>query len=245
MNTLMKTLRTLALAGLLPVTLLMVPPAALAAFSGPGTATLSSGKSTLSFASQFIYQFPALGATVNSYGQAKLKGNFNNKNIRVLLPLAYANLNLVRGQKIPFYDFAHKGGFSMVQDTGDLVILFNNPSLRTSAACLTPSTQCLELGATFIVNGEVYDDIPNFAQTAYLDTAFEITSSNKITLNDINLFLTDAGAAAMNFFFKLSPTGDIYFTKGYPFGTLEINGAGARVICPPNLSYSKRREQCQ
>lgn len=243
----LRSLQKLALAAALPLSLLATSTATQAAFTGPGTVTLKGGKSTLNFHPQFLNQFPALGATLGKYGPATLKGNLNNQNIRIIFPLASATINpnptLVL--KPAFSDFEHRGGLTMDRYNGTLAVVFNNPSLRATTECLTPFTQCLELGATLIVNGSVYNNIPNFAQTANLNIPFQISQNNKIEIENVDLFLTDTGAAAMNTFFGLNPGGPIYFDKYFPFGSMTIKGTGAQVICPLYQQFNKNFQECR
>lgn len=243
----LRSLKQLALAAALPLSLLATSTVTQAAFTGPGTVTLKGGKSTLYFHPQFLNQFPALGATLGKYGPATLKGNLNNQNIRIVFPLASATLNpnpaLVL--KPAFYDFEHRGGMTMDRYNGTLAVVFNNPSLRATTDCLTPFTQCLELGATLIVNGSVYSDIPNFAQTPNLNIPFQISPNNKIEIDNVNLFLTQTGADAMNAFFGLNPGGPIYFDKNFPLGSMNIQGSGAQVICPLYQQFNKNYQECR
>jgi hypothetical protein len=239
------SLKKLALAAALPLSL-MAATSAQAAFTGPGTVTLKGGKSTLNFHPQFLNQFPALGASLGKYGPASLKGNLNNQNIRIIFPLASASINPTRTTTpASFYDFEHRGGMTMNRDDGSLSVVFNNPSLRASSDCLTPLTQCLELGATLIVNGEVYSDIANFAQTSNLNAPFQISGDNKVDIDNVVLYLTQTGANAMNAFFRLSPGGPIYFDKFFPLGTLNVQGTGAQVICPLYATFQRKYQECR
>ena len=144
---------------------------------------------------------------------------------------------------MPFYAFEHQGGLTMNRADGTLDVIFNNPSLRASSDCLTPSSQCLELGATLIVNGTVYSEVQNFAQS-YSLSGFQLKGSN-VKIDNVALYLTQDGANAMNAFFKLSQGGDIFFQQGYAFGTMNLNGSGYKVVCPPNTDYNKNRQECR
>ena len=213
------------------------------AFEGEGSITVSNGKSTLAFNPEFFNLFPTLGATLGSYGKATFEGSLNKQNQRITFPIAAATVNPSRAPQIPFYDFDHQGGLTMDRGDGTLSVVFNNPSLRTTADCLTPLAQCLELGATLISNGRVYGYLSNFAQSTEIN-AFQLKGGN-LRVDNVGLYLSDAGAIAMNEFFKLLPTGDIYFKKGYPFGTLNAVGKGFKVICPPGESYKKNPQECR
>lgn len=147
--------------------------------------------------------------------------------------------------KPAFYDFENRGGITMDRYNGTLAVVFNNPSLRATTDCLTPFTQCLEFGATLIVNGSVFSDIPNFAQSANLNAPFQISPDNKIEIDNVDLFLTETGANAMNAFFGLAPGGPIYFDKWFPFGSMNIKGTGAQVICPLNQQFNKNFQECR
>lgn len=243
MNTL-KFLGKLASAAVLPLALFLASPAT-QAFSGTGTVTLSGGSSTLNFSPQFFNLFSALGASLGKYGKATFKGSLNQQDLRIKFPLAAATLNPSRPliSTDPFYDFQHQGGLLMTRESPILSVVFDTPTLRTGISCWA-SARCLELGATLIVNGTVLDYVPDFAQNTTLPTSFPISSGNQLKLNDIDFFLTARGAELMNRFFGLKPSDDIFLTTGFPFGTLDIKGTGAKIICPPGTSYMKKYQQC-
>jgi len=214
------------------------------AFQGPGSVTLSRGKTTLTFSPEFFNLFPTLGATLGGYGKANFKGTLNKQNQRITFPIASGTLNPSR-QQIPFYEFGHQGGLTMNRADGTLNVIFNNPSLRSSSNCLTPApgSQCLELGATLIANGTVYGNVPNFAQSISLD-GFQL-KGNDVKIDNVSLFLTQEGADAMNLFFKLTQGGLVFFNKGSAFGTMNVNGTGYKVVCPPNTDYNRNRQECR
>ena len=236
------SLKRLSWSVVLPLTLTAVAPSS-QAFEGPGSVTVSNGKTTLTFSPQFFNLFPALGASLGGYGKAKFQGTLNKQDQRITFPVASGTLNSYRPGSIPFYDFDHQGGLTMNRGDGTLDVIFNNPSLRASSDCLTPSSQCLELGATLIVNGTVYMSISNFAQSANLP-GFQLKGSD-VKIDNVQLYLTQAGASAMNAFFKLSEGGDIFFQKWYEFGNLNLKGTGYKVVCPPNTDYNKNRQECR
>jgi hypothetical protein len=236
------SLKRLSWSVVLPLTLTAVAPSS-QAFEGPGSVTVSNGKSTLTFSPQFFNLFPALGATLGGYGKANFQGSLNKQNQRITFPIASGTLNPNRPPSMPFYAFEHQGGLTMNRDDGTLDVIFNNPSLRASSDCLTPSSQCLELGATLIVNGTVYLYVSNFAQSANL-SGFQL-KGNDVKIDNVPLFLTQAGANAMNAFFNLNQGGDIYFQKWYEFGVLNVKGTGYKVVCPPNTDYNKNRQECR
>lgn len=236
------SLKRLSWSVVLPLALAAVAPSS-QAFEGPGSVTVSNGKTTLTFSPQFFNLFPALGASLGGYGKAKFQGTLNKQDQRITFPVASGTLNSYRPGSIPFYDFDHQGGLTMNRGDGTLDVIFNNPSLRASTDCLTPSSQCLELGATLIVNGTVYISISNFAQSANLP-GFQLKGSD-VKIDNVQLYLTQAGASAMNAFFKLSEGGDIFFQKWYEFGNLNLKGTGYKVVCPPNTDYNKNRQECR
>jgi hypothetical protein len=236
------SLKRLAWAAVLPLSLAAVSTGSLA-FEGPGSITVSKGKSTLTFSPEFFNLFPALGASLGGYGKAHFQGNLNQQNQRITFPIASGTLNPYRPPSIPFYAFEHQGGLTMNRADGTLDVIFNNPSLRSSSDCLTPSSQCLELGGTLIVNGTVYGEVKNFAQSDTLN-GFQLKGSY-VKIDNVALYLTQDGANAMNAFFKLSQGGDIFFQKGYAFGTMNVNGSGYKVVCPPNTDYNKNRQECR
>ena len=214
------------------------------AFSGPGTVTLSGGKTELAMAPQFFNLFPSFGDNLDKYGEASKKGNLNKQNIRITFPLSSATLNPDRpGQTIGFYDFQHEGGMLMDRPGNGLSAIINTPSIHASKTCFA-SAQCLEMGAVLIVNGTVLEDVPNFAQSTSLPGSFQIERGNRVNLNNVQMFLTQRGADLMNAFFGLQPSGALYLQAGNQFGTLNISGRGANVICPPGKSYDNRYQQC-
>lgn len=214
------------------------------AFSGPGTVTLSGGKTELALARQFFNLFPSFGDNLDKYGEATRKGNLNKQNIRITFPLSSATLNPDRpGLPIGFYDFQHEGGMLLDRPSNDLSAIINTPSVHASKTCFD-SPQCLELGAVLIVNGTVMEEVPNFAQSRSLPGSFEIERGNKVNLNNIQMFLTQKGADLMNAFFGLQPGGALYLQVGNQFGTLNISGRGANIICPPGRTYDNRYQQC-
>ena len=214
------------------------------AFSGPGTVTLSGGKTELALAPQFFNLFPSFGDNLDKYGEATRKGNLNNQNIRITFPLSSATLNPDRPvQAIGFYDFQHEGGMLLDRPSNGLSAIINTPSVHASNTCFD-SPQCLELGAVLIVNGTVMEEVPNFAQSRSLPGSFEIERGNKVNLNNIQMFLTQKGADLMNAFFALQPGGALYLQTGNQFGTLNISGRGANVVCPPGKTYDNRYQQC-
>ncbi len=235
------SLKPLSWSVVLPLALAAVAPSS-QAFEGPGSITVSKGKSTLIFSPEFFNLFPALGATLGGYGKANFQGSLNKQNQRITFPIASGTLNPVRPEN-PFYAFEHQGGLTMSQVDNDLSVIFNNPSLRTSSDCLTPASQCLEFGATTIVNGRVYRYLTNFAQSISLN-AFQL-KGNDVKIDNVQLYLTQEGANVMNAFFKLNQGGDIFFQKGYAFGTMNLNGSGYKVVCPPNTDYNKNRQECR
>lgn len=235
-------LKRLAWAVVMPLSLASVSTGS-QAFDGPGSVTVSNGKSTLTFSPQFFNQFPALGASLGGYGKAKFQGSLNKQNLRITFPVASGTLNPYRPPSIPFYAFEHQGGFTMNRDDGTLDVIFDNPSLRASSSCLTPDLQCMELGATLIVNGRVFNYIPNFAQSAFLN-GFQLKGS-EVKMENVSLYLTQTGANAMNAFFNLSAGGLVFFQKGSEFGILNVKGTGYKVVCPPNTDYNKNRQECR
>ena len=235
-----KSIRNLAAAAILPMALFSVSPSH--AFSGPGTVTLSGGSTTLNFDRPFFNIFPALGATLGQYGKATFQGSLNQQNLRIKFPLAGATLNPVRLAKEPFYGFEHQGGLLMTGKFPALSVIFNTPTLEAATNCVK-SAQCLQLGATLIVDGTVLDYVPDFAQSTSLPS-LDISSGNKVNLTNISLLLTARGAQLMNAFFGLQPTNDLYFTAGFPFSKLDTKGTGAKVLCPPNTAYDKKYQQC-
>lgn len=235
------SLKRLSWSVVLPLTLTAVAPSS-QAFEGPGSVTVSNGKSTLTFSPEFFNLFPTLGATLGGYGKANFKGTLNKQNQRITFPIASGTINPLR-QQIPFYAFEHQGGLVMNREDNTLNVIFNNPSLRASSNCLTPASQCLELGATLIANGTVYGDVPNFAQSITLD-GFQL-KGNDVKIDNVSLYLTQEGADAMNVFFKLSQGGPVFFQKGYAFGTMNVKGTGYKVVCPPNTDYNRNRQECR
>lgn len=240
----LKFLANLASATVLPLALFLASPTT-QAFSGTGTVTLSGGSSTLNFSPQFFNLFSALGASLDRYGKATFKGSLNKQDLRIRFPLAAGTLNPSRPfiSKDPFYDLQHQGGLLMTRESPFLSVVFNTPTLRTGISCWA-STRCLELGATLIVNGNVFDYVPNFAQNTALPTSFPISSGNQVNIDKIEFFLTARGAELMNAFFGLKSSDDIFLTTGFPFGTLDIKATGAKIICPPGTSYIKKYQQC-
>lgn len=214
------------------------------AFSGPGTVTLSGGKTELALAPQFFNLFPSFGDNLDKYGEASKKGNLNRQNIRITFPLSSATLNPDRpDQAIGFYDFQHEGGMLMDRPSIGLSAIINTPSVHASNTCFA-SAQCLEMGAVLIVNGTVLDVVPNFAQSTSLPSSFQIERGNRVNLNNIQMFLTQRGANLMNAFFGLQQDGALYLQAGNQFGTLNISGRGANIICPPGRTYDNRYQQC-
>lgn len=217
------------------------------AFSGPGTVTLSGGKTELALAPKFFNLFPSYGQTLDKYGEASRKGNLNKQNVRITFPLSSATLNPDRpGQVIGFYDFQHEGGMLLERQSigpNGLSAILNTPSVRASNTCFA-SAQCLEMGAVLIVDGTVIDEVPNFAQSTSLPSSFEIEKGNKVNLNNVEMFLTQRGANLMNAFFALQQGGPLYLQTGSDFGTLNISGRGARVVCQPGKTYDDRYQQC-
>ncbi len=234
------SMQRLAWAAVLPLSLAAVSPSS-QAFEGRGTITVSSGKSTLTFSPEFFNLFPALGASLGGYGKAKFQGNLNRQDQRITFPLASGTLNPER--PTPFYAFEHQGGLTMNRANGTLDVIFNNPSLRASSDCLTPASECLELGASLIVNGTVYRYISNFAQSTSL-AGFQL-KGNEVKIDSVSLFLTEDGASAMNAFFKLNQGDDIFFQKGYGFGTINVKGTGYQVVCPLNTKYNRNLQECR
>ena len=68
---------------------------------------------------------------------------------------------------------------------------------------------------------------------------------NDVRIDQVVLYLTQEGASVMNNFFQLKDGDDIFFTKGFPFGTLNLKGTGYKVVCPPNTDYNKKRQECR
>ena len=235
------SLKRLAWAVVMPLSLAAVS-AESHAFEGPGTVTVSNGKSTLTFSPQFFNLFPALGASLGGYGKAKFQGSLNKQDQRITFPVASGTLNQVRPQ-VPFYAFEQQGGLTMNKVDGTLNVIFNSPSVHSSSDCLTPLATCLEFGATTIVNGRVYRYLENFAQSAVLND-FQL-KGNDVRIDQVVLYLTQEGASVMNNFFQLKDGDDIFFTKGFPFGTLNLKGTGYKVVCPPNTDYNKKRQECR
>lgn len=217
------------------------------AFSGPGTVTLSGGKTELALAPQFFNLFPSFGDNLDKYGEASKKGNLNRQNIRITFPLSSATLNPGRpDQAIGFYDFQHEGGMLMERQIigpSGLSAILNTPSVHVSNTCFA-STQCFEMGAVLIVDGTVLEEVPNFAQSTSLPSSFQIERGNRVNLNNIQMFLTQRGANLMNAFFGLQQDGALYLQPGNQFGTLNISGRGANIICPPGRTYDNRYQQC-
>ena len=217
------------------------------AFSGPGTVTLSGGKTELALAPQFFNLFPSFGDNLDKYGEATRKGNLNKQNIRITFPLSSATLNPDRpGQSTGFYDFQHEGGMLLERQIigpNGLSAILNTPSVHASNTCFA-STQCFEMGAVLVVDGTVLEEVPNFAQSKSLPGNFEIEKGNKVNLNNIEMFLTQRGANLMNAFFGLQPGGALFLQTGNQFGTLNISGRGANVVCPPGKTYDNRYQQC-
>ena len=227
--------------GLLSLVLLIITPN-LQAFSGPGTISLGGGSSTLLFAPEFFNQFPAFGASLDQFGKATFSGNLKQQNLKIRFPIATGTLDPSRDVRAPFYHVQHEGGLLMVRPNG-VSIIFDTPVLETGSVCAF-SNACWSLGATIIVNGTVSDYLPGFAQSSSLPSSIPVSLSNVVNLDPIELNLTANGANGMNLFFGLSPSSQVHFKAGSPFGTLTVRGTGARVVCPLNTRYNRLQQLC-
>ena len=213
------------------------------AFSGPGTVTLKGGKTTLYFAPQFFNIFPALGGKLDHYGKSTFKGNLNKQNLRVKFPLTSATLNPSRPDyPTGFINIEHQGGILMENPGTGMTVIMNSPGLHASDNCWA-SAQCLGLNAVVIKNGTVIGNVPNIAQNTYMLDSFTIKSGN-IKVKNLSMALTQQGATLMNEFFGLKSGDSLYLKEGSAFGTLEVDGKGAKILCPPGFSYIKKNQQC-
>lgn len=145
-----------------------------------------------------------------------------------------------------YYNVAHQGGWLLSRPGTGLYVVFDTPELQSTSGAdnCWLSSPCLQLGATLIVNGSVQSVVPNFAQSTSSYLTIPIKAGNQVNLNNIQLYLTQKGADLMNSFFALNQGGPITFAKGYPLGSLTVQGRGAKVICPPGLRYNQQAQQC-
>jgi hypothetical protein len=229
-------------ARLIALILVIVTPN-LQAFTGPGTVSLAGGSSVLQFSPEFFNQFPAFGASLGQYGKATFSGNLKQQNLRIRFPIATGTLNPSRDAQAPFYHIQHAGGLLMVRPNG-VSIIFDTPVLETGAVCAFSLT-CWSLGATIIANGTVSNYLPGFAQSSSLPSSIPVSLANTVHLDPIDLNLTPDGATGMNLFFGLTPSSQVHFKSGSPFGTLEVLGTGARVVCPLNAHYNRLQQLCK
>lgn len=214
------------------------------AFSGPGTVTLKSGKTTLNFAPQFFNIFPALGATLNDYGKSNFKGNLNKQNLRIKFPMTSATLNPSRPDyPNGFINIEHKGGLLMENPGTGMNVILNSPGLHASDNCWA-SAQCVGMNAVVVKNGTVIGNVPNIAQNTYMLDSFPIKNGG-IKLKNLSMALTKQGANLMNEFFGLKPGDSLLLKEGSAFGTFDVSGKGVKVTCPPGFTYVKKNQECK
>jgi hypothetical protein len=183
------------------------------------TYNIPSGQTTVAFSPQFFNLLPTLGAKVSKISPAKTKGSLNKQNLQAVFPITIGAVDTASN----IAQIGHRGGLTLMTNNNDKVQF----SAFSIDFALPPSTARV-MTALIVVNGAIVGRVPVFN----LGTS-EVASSIKgstITLNNVALTMTKEAADALNTLFNLPGQGGGSFYEGFPTGTANLKGTGAKNI---------------
>ena len=178
------------------------------------------GQTTLNFSPNFFNLLPALGAMLNRIVPAQLKGNYNNQNIRAVVPVTSGVVSTTGNVG----EILHSGGLTLGVNTTTLVQLtgltleFDQPNSAGSRI----------VSALVNYNGNSQGRLPVFLLgTATLGAKVQ---NGQLNIRNVPISLSAEFAAVLNSVFRLPSVGGGAFYAGFPAGTLTVKGQSAKML---------------